>query len=409
MEKEEKPCSNKKSLKALCKMLKGTTINCLFDIRSGYYLKKNSRKKKNGRIKVGFIVQMAEIWDKEEKIYELMSRDERFETFLFVCPAYDLVKKQVKRSYDDTYFLDRYSNAIKLFENGSWLDIKKYDLDYVFYQRPYDTYLPDIYKSCSTVKFTKCCYVPYAFWPFMNDLCGYNKGFFRNVYFAFMESGEHCKAIQEREKDKKRIIYKGYPSLDGINAETTNEFRNILWTPRWSYSDKLGGSHFFEYKEEIIELKRQNSDLSITVRPHPLAFENYIRMGMMTDSDLLSYKQRNAEVGICFDSNKKIEDSFRTTDILITDISSIIFTFFLTEKPIIFCNTESEMSPEMKKLLKGMYVADSWNDIYRYIQDLQNGVDPLKEIRHKLAEKYRKEYSDSAKKIINTLIEDYKK
>ena len=380
----------------------------VLDFRSVYYHSKLRRKKHVGKIRVGFIVQMPEIWDKEEEIFDRMRIDKRFHVQMFVCPSYDFVNKTVKHKYDDTFFFDKYHDAIKLFSNNQWVDLEEYKLDYVFYQRPYDAYLPKNYKSHNVVRFSKICYVPYAFWPLASDLCGYNREFFRNVYFAFMESAEHCKLISKK-KHSGRILYKGYPALDHILPEREFDSNSILWTPRWSYDKRVGGSHFFEYKDEIIELKKEQLNLNIVIRPHPLAFENYIRLGMMNESEVEEYKKKTADVGIVFDKNKRIEDSFVDTGILITDISSIIFPFFLTEKPIIFCKPDVGVSPALKSIMSALYIANSWDDVETILRDIKNGNDYLRDERHKIADWFRNDVVDSDKKIISTIINDYNK
>ena len=47
------------------------------------------RKRANDRIKVGFIVQMPQVWDKESPVYERMTADSQFDPWLIVVPSYD--------------------------------------------------------------------------------------------------------------------------------------------------------------------------------------------------------------------------------------------------------------------------------------------------------------------------------
>ena len=57
----------------------------------------------------------------------------------------------------------------------------------------------------------------------------------------------------------------------------------------------------------------------------------------MTERDVENYKNSVKEHGASFDKNEIVGDTFRQTEILITDYSSIILEFFLSGKPVIYC------------------------------------------------------------------------
>ena len=379
------------------------------DDQAKKWLKKVSKKATPGKIiKVGFLVQMSEVWDKQELLYEALSKNKDFETYMIVVPNCDLIKNVVKNHYDDMFFFNKYDNAIKaLQEDGRWLDLKKLELDYLFYQRPYNAYLPECYKSYVVGRYTKCMYIPYAFWPLKESLCGYNKDFYRYVYKAFMESQEHAKAIQDIHIMPSNIVYCGYPQLTDAKIAEDYDIRKVLWTPRWSYDPKVGGSHFLEYKDHIFELTADFGATEVIIRPHPMSFDNYIRMGLMTEEQVAAYKQRVEDTSnVCFDDNKNIEDTFENIGVLITDVSSIVFPFFLTGKPIIFCNTEIPLSPAFEALLKGIYVADSWEDICTIYSQIVSGNDYLKDVRMEMVDTISKEHNGAVNNIIDILKKD---
>lgn len=93
-------------------------------------------------------------------------------------------------------------------------------------------------------------------------------------------------------------------------------------------------------------------------------------MGLMTVAEVNDYKQKVENTSrVSFDTNKNIEDTFEETGILITDVSSIVFPYFLTGKPIIFCNTEIPLSPAFKiaESIRNMH-KDSVNKIINLIE-----------------------------------------
>lgn len=370
------------------------------------YAKLNKRYRISEKVRVAFLVQMPEIWDKQEPVYDAMLLDDRFEPEIIVVPPYDFENKCVSTDYGENYFLRKYPDAVCAFDGGGWINLSKRKYDYVFFQRPYDWYLPKPLQSYVVVSCARCCYIPYAYWPLAKDLCGYNRDFFRCVYFAFMESRENALYIQKLEKDTNRIIFCGYPSLDGIEAADGYDVGSVLWTPRWNYDEDVGGSHFFEYKDEIIRLREYWPNVDVTIRPHPLAFPNYIANGLLTAEGVEDYKRTAADKGVRFDANARVEDTFLETGVLITDVSSIVYPYFMTEKPIIFCNSSISLSPSFTRLLKGMYVANSWKDILFYYGELVRGNDPLKEERRRIARDMRAANNGSIEKILGVLADE---
>ena len=84
---------------------------------------------------------------------------------------------------------------------------------------------------------------------------------------------------------------------------------------------------------------------------------------------------------IGIDINSPIDEILERTGILVTDISSIIVSFFMTGRPIIYCVCELPPSEDFKEMLEGIYVAENWEDVKKYISRLINGDDFLREKR----------------------------
>ena len=372
---------------------------------SWHYVNKSSKRIiDNDPIKICFLVQMSELWDKEKAIYNALNNDNHFYVELVVIPPYDIVNKRIDTLYTDNYFFETYPQAIRAYRENKWLDIKEKKHDYVFYQRPYNAYLPKEYRSTEVMKYSRCCYIPYAFWPLENFLCGYNEDFYDSVYYAFMESELNAKALQKYGRYKGRILFCGYPQLENQKMHEIGEIKNVLWAPRWAYDDNIGGSHFLEYKDEILDFFTNTEEIRLLIRPHPLAFDNYIAKGLMTYEEVNAYKEKVFNCGAAFDQNRLIEDTFRTVDVLVSDISSIIFPYMTTGKPVIFCDSGIKQSPAFADLVQGFYVAHSFKEVLHYLTKLIDGDDPLKEIRKEIACKIAKENSHSTDRIVSTLL-----
>lgn len=402
----------------LLRKIKRFVFRKIRDIRSRYYLRKiTSKSSAKGVIKVGFIVQMPEIWDKQVDVYEIMCDTPGVEPYLVVVPPYNFDKKEFcKYGEEKTYFSEKYGNVIDaVSEDGKIIDIKKYSFDYVFYQRPYDVHLPKELRSSSVVKFSKVCYIPYGFIGANVFSNIHHFDFYRNVYIGFMDSREESTSLNKlynanTKKGYQQFVDLGYPVLEKfINMKCDGECKNVLWTPRWSYDENVGGSHFVEYKDEILKLNSLHKELQVTIRPHPLTLPNMIKEGKMTEQDVEKYKCDLKENNVIIDRNEMIEHSISNTDILITDFSSIMVMYFLTGKPMIYCKSELELNDIYKRMLEGVYVANTWEDVEKYIEEICSGNDYLKEIRQEIIETDFKNVKNSAKSIVDYIIHDYNK
>ena len=387
------------------------------DITSTYYLKRIRKKKheKDRLIRVAFIVQMPEIWDKEESVFDAMEKNSEFEVKLIVVPPYDQVNRRVRQEYDDNYFLKHYpSSSFKAYNNEKWI-LDGLEYDYVFYQRPYDHYLPEILQSCNVVKVSKCCYIPYGFCgaDVFND-GNTNRAFFRNMSHIFAESDYMAKVLANSFRNRRdgkfhKIHSLGYPALQPYFLFTPlKEYKRILWTPRWSYAPKIGGSHFLEYKETIFNLKSINNDIEITFRPHPLLFGELINKSLLEENEITEYLNNLEENKIEYDHGKPILETFKATDILITDFSSIIIQFFVTGRPIVYCESDIEFNETYKCLAEGMYIVHSEEEMIDVVKQLINGKDPLFNKRKKIIKELFSFHYSATSNVLECIINDFR-
>lgn len=368
-------------------------------------------------IRMGFIVQLPAIWDKQEGIYQEASKRENITTFLFVVPEHERRNQIAQNSYESNYFLGKYPEAINIYNSdGSIIDLHDYDLDYLFYPRPYDAYLPYEIRSYIMYRHTKCCYVPYGF----TGADVFNGGnvdnvFFHNIYFCFMDS-EYMKGLladrytYEIKKGIKRIEYLGYPNLEKyLQMGDSGKFENITWTPRWSYDEKLGGSNFLEYKEAFLNLQKTHKG-KMVFRPHPLMFGELEKCHLMSEEEKKEYINILIKHGTIIDINSPIDTVLRDTDVLISDFSTIVGSFFLTGRPIIYCDKGIVLNRIYAEMVKHMYVAYSWEDVEKYYRMLViDKNDPKKEERKKYIQAHYSQEKNASKKIVDAIISDSKR
>lgn len=353
------------------------------------------------KVKVGFIVQMPEIWDKEAPVFEALLRDDRFDACLIVVPHYDYSKDKLC-SYGDEleYFRNKYPDLLLITLKDLKDNVIDDSYDYVFYQRCWELYLPVQLRCRNVIKHAMTCYTPYGFHCGPESHSYYCIDFFRYLskfYCCSKDQAEEVKQIGYI--DSSYLGYPGFTALDYSKKRSGNT--NILWTPRW-INDQYGGSTFYKYKDKILDLLDISDSISLKLRPHPLTFENAVKEKRMTEEEVKEYIEKIRSAGASFDINKIVGETFSDTDILITDFSSVVVFYYVSGRPIIYCSdTNIPMTGLFRQLIDSVYIAKSWEDVYRITKDLVNGIDPLYEKRQEVIRKM-----DVSKDSVSKIVED---
>ena len=371
------------------------------------------KTKESGQpVKVGFIVQMPELWNKQAPVYERMTRDPGFDPWLIVVPSYDLVKKQrgqyggELQYFRSLYPEGQFLTSAELSDDFSQLKARRFD--YIFYPRCWESYLPKSLRTRNVIRYAKTCYIPYAFHCFKPYPSYYQNRFFSSLYLMFCCSSSQQATAYPSDSIRK-TVFLGFPCLEGVTAVPQPHTRvRLLWTPRWQSNPRYGGTTFFAFKDRFFELAEQHPELEIIMRPHPLTFENAVKTGKMTLDEVSAYKARCSESGIRFDANANIDDTLPEVDILLSDFSSILVDAAMLGKTIIYCGgaATGEYDETMEQIMQCAYHVDSWEAAVDYIRQLSEGHDPKREARAALAERLTTEHQNSSAAILQYLRDD---
>lgn len=382
------------------------------------FLQQN-KKRKDGPIRVGFMCQYIPAWNKIDAVYNAMLEDENFEPIIICIPPninnsqLDNPDSLSNETYD--YYVENgYSAVNALVGEEEWLDLKALDLDYVFYLRPYDWHMPIPYTSGEVSRYSKICIILYGITIVNEDMdIVMVEGFFRNTFCYFAEFNDN--AIYNKKRfplahllGLQKSVTCGIPAFSSIldakdsKGEIWDFYDSnlkILWTPRWTTDLKLGGSNFFNYKDWILDYAIEHKDISVVLRPHPLAFDNFIKSGEMTKEEADSYKERCANTpNTHLDTSKTYMGTMWRSNVMIGDYSGILPEYFLTGKPLIFCKSNFTLHPTafFSKMLQGCYVVENKKELEDCIENLRQGIDPLKEKRLSLLDELFGENIQSA-------------
>lgn len=390
-------------------------ISIIKDIRSAKFLKRLSKKSigKNGVIKVAFLVFEPETWEQQECVYSKLKNDSRFKVDVIVIPNFDRNFK-VEKTYgnEKEFFKERCGEIILAYdENGNLYDLKKAGYDYIFYEDQYNSHYPKEYNTYKVCRYSRICCIPYGFTQGRTFLGCFTKDFFRGVYCLFAQNDSVKEYMIEMfpksyKKGFRRFESLGYPVLEKyFELKNVTVKDKILWTPRWSYDKKTGGSHFLEFKDGFKDIKKTFPGTEVVFRPHPMMFTEFVKKGYLTQTEADDYLALLKNNGIIKSVNGSVFDDFKDAEILITDFSSIIIFFFLSGRPIIYSPLDTDFNKDYTMIIDSAYVADTFEEVESYLKKIKNGDDSMKEKREKVIEIFYKKHHGSADRIINYLKE----
>lgn len=406
-------------------------INAILNVFSCRLINIRIKKKlqKNKKINVLFICERPSVWESLKTVYEKMINDNSLNVNIIAIPC----KKQQSLSTSNTIVYDsegseefwKNCNCINgyNYKKNKWFNPLKLKPDYIFFQRPYDFIRYRTYRSYYLSKFAKVCYVAYHGVLSFNDIymVSLPRYFMSNVSFFFAQSKKDSEFVKNVFKNYENrivsIINSGFPRFYGMSKYKNNSseiwnknklFR-ILWNTRWSTNE--GNCNFFKYKNNFYEYCRNNKDIDFVYRPHPQAFQEWDATGEFSkrDQDVLREQYRSVN-NMHIDESNSYYDLMYSSDILISDYSSIILDYLITGKPIIYCECENcKMIGNMDHIISALYVVHNWKELEEMIEKLKAGDDPLEINRNKIKTNYVVTNRDPAEEINNIIHEDIEK
>ncbi len=399
-------------------------------------LQKLHNKKNNpeGVIHVGFLVQDPNVWNKNRALYQAMQKEKQIKLSVICVP--DPFDEDTGSTYD--WFCGEGYDCIDarvgngpwntMGNQGDWIDLRELKLDYLFYGQPYDAYLPVNLKTKTTSKFTKLCISSYGVPTTMNLLVEVRpRSFYRYMYFSFaqiedekqyglFQFGEGQNEGYQRVENYGPLVMDDFvkarehktPSWDF----SKNEIRG-MWTPRWTMDEKIGGSNFFRYKDFLFAYAEKHEDVDLLFRPHPMALDNFLRIGKMTREEVEDFRRKCKEMkNVSLDTDREYGYTFWNSSFLVTDLSSIIVEYFITGKPIIFCKTENDQQEYLEffqKILDSAYLVRNQEELEEALNLMRDGKDPKKTDRERLIKELFGEYiGQVAERIVQEVVKDYK-
>lgn len=364
------------------------------------YIKKNQSAKTLP--KVVFIIQYPEVWNSIFTVYKALECAEADPLILCIPkPAANFSSEYIKSEQNEAYDFFQKLNipAVNAYDaqTCTWFDLKAANPDYVMYTRPYNKQYPAQYKSTFVCTYAKICYIPYAYSQTLDGLSytTFNFEFVLTAYLTFTPSRIRLEECRERFALQKyfnthKFVFLGFPRFDLLKTEFADgsklqhEQKTILWLPRWTVDAPKGQrlSSFFKYLDSFFAYMEKHPNVNLIIRPHPLMFQVALEKNILTKQGLDELMDRVARASnICFDENKDYLVSFRRSDVLVSDYTSLLIEYFATEKPIIYCDNAKDFNSDALLMDSTLYHAVEWHDVERQLTELIKGKDSQSEKR----------------------------
>jgi len=283
------------------------------------------------RKKVVFLTFYSEAWDALAEVYQLMSRDSRFEVQVVAID---------RRLTGETGFSGAY-NVSDFFGGLGIPHLVNADLaglfggagpDYIFVNYPWQRNYAPQYRPDELARVGRIVYVPYYSLPLVQEpVDGVNpaSGFVEHAPHLYSQRMHQLTTIDTRKF--------GSTKLDALVREVAalgergGSRKTLLWAPHHSYSPHwLNFGNFPRVHEEMLSWAAGNSEFYVVLRAHPFMFGTLIDRGVMTKAALDDWLARwstlpNARVEV----GESAAESFAAADYLLTDGIS-----FLAEWPL---------------------------------------------------------------------------
>lgn len=327
------------------------------------------------RLEIVFCPYKASMWDSLESVWKAADEDPDCDAYVVPIPYYD-------RNPD-------YSFGEFHYEGGDYPDyvpITHYEAYNFEARRPDAIYIHNPYDDCNYVtsvdprfysrelkKYTDCLvFVPYFISGYFSNPENYDVARTPGVYFSHkvvLQSETLKRVYIMNGVNQDKIIVSGSPKIDAvIDNDITNfpSFWRVLKDRKIclinsSITCFLSWQNFLQNLKMLIdELVNQHS-YAVIWRPHPLLESTINSMRTESRHEFIDFLKWFSEQNYCIrDITPDPRYAIIFSDILLSDYSSLIFSYVATGKPIV--EIINEAAPENNNAFNVF----STNSLYKY-------------------------------------------
>ena len=380
--------------------LKHAIVNQLYSIELKVFAyqqeKALARLQHKKRIRAVFMAIDISVW-KYDNVVRLMIENPRFDPIIFVCPMVnngrEIMLEKMKQCM--SYYQKKGYNVVCSYdeEKDTYVDVKsELKPDVLFYTNPYEGLIDDRY-YITNFKDTLTAYVSYYF------TCGIDMNFNTNVtlynlvWRKYVENDYTRQICIDFAKNKGRnSVVTGYPGIEPlidnhkiVDPYTGDTRKRIIWAPHHTLEASLyGHSCFLMYAEFILNLAEKYKDVALFIfKPHPLLKAKLYKVwGKEKTDDYYALWANGTNTSV---NEGDYVDLFLSSDAMIHDSGSFVVEYLYVNKPVMRTINDVPLEKQFNEFalscLSNYYMASNQDEIGQFVENVINGVDPLKEQR----------------------------
>lgn len=311
-------------------------------------------------IKVVFLTFYFEAWDALADVHARMLADPRFDVTVISIPRRFRKDEPFAGENKVSAFFDSLGVEHIRFNfedsNQGLSRLKELAPDYVFINYPWQRNYQPGYRVEVLSEFTKVCYVPYYSLALVNEPGElgvtpylYTQRSNQLASLVFTQDPNTLDAYAKTSRGNDYVHLTGTPKLDALVRKTNkleaawplgaSNRRKMVWAPHHSFSTAWFNFGMFpQIFEQMLEFARENSDLDIVMRPHPIMFGTLRDQGVIAKDVLEAWiEDWKALPNAAIDHETDIAELFASADIFVTDGISFLGEYpIATGKPAIY-------------------------------------------------------------------------
>lgn len=362
---------------------------------------------KSEKLNIVFYVYDETKW-KCQVLYDLLINDGRFNVRVLVTkpsclnqdnPSY-ISDEKLKEVY--AFFKEKSMNVEYAFDikTSKFVSFKKFAPDIIFYQHPWYVKTEQGPVVCS--RFALTCYIPYYF-PIEAADIDCNLRFHKYVErYYVLDEYTRDKYLKENQELGRKLKTVGYPYLDKFCGTTMGEY--IIYAPHWTVKGNGLAYGTFEWSGKfILDYAKSHPEIKWIFKPHPLLKKALVDFGIMSEIEAKNYYDEWDNLGIKYESGNYLE-LFGKSKMMITDCSSFLGEYFVTEKPLIHLMSEkSQFKNSDNPILKAYYRANNLEELQNLLETVPQN-DYMKDLRVQTLERTGLKCNCASEKILNDII-----
>lgn len=374
--------------------------------------------KEKDKINCIFFALFEEVW-KYEYVYRLMVNHSRFNPIILVCPIVNYGKENMISRMDQCFhtFQKKGYNVVLSYDkiNDTYVDVRSsLKPDIIFYTNPYNGLIDDRYYITNFLD-VLTVYVPY----FMNSNKDYQMACnleMHNLVWRRYSGTEFHRQLSIKYASNKgiNVVNSGYPGIEAFLNFKTQQRKDgrkcIIWAPHHTIEPVgiIFYSCFLKYCDYMIEMAMKYFEhVFIIFKPHPLLRNKlYEKWGNEKTDEYYNLWKRMENTSL---NEGEYEELFIESDAMIHDSASFIVEYLYLNKPVMRTMNGEDINTMYNSFglqcIDNHYKAFNEQDIEHFIQDVINGVDPLKEQRTKFVNEVLMPKGSPSQNIIDDILD----